>query len=178
MKKFIIVDNESLKIATWYESVEQQKYGGPWGDPSLFTHVGLQAASDKDCLIITKSNGIIHVTDDLDKLAAKTLQAERELLQRKVADAIAFGQKLLTEFAAENIALGITQAGKTKSVRMALADAQAALSTGSLYDAIAELKSIPEEVKDNTFLTDARLLSAINKIETYLGLAPLSTSLE
>jgi hypothetical protein len=90
--------------------------------------------------------------------------------------AIAFGQEIIVTFAAENIALGITQAGMTTTVRYVTADVVAALGTGSLYDAITAARAIPVESYDATFVTAARLLSFVNKIETYLGIT-LSTSL-
>lgn len=87
-----------------------------------------------------------------------------------------FGSQLLQEFTIENILLGITQAGMTNQVRKVCANVVSALQTGSLYDAIYEAKHIPPEGKDVTFITDARLLAFVNKIETYLGIA-LSTTL-
>jgi hypothetical protein len=45
-----------------------------------------------------------------------------------------------------------------------------------LYDAIAQAKAIPAENKDSVFITDARLIKFINKVEEYLGI-PLSTTL-
>jgi hypothetical protein len=85
-----------------------------------------------------------------------------------------FGQLLIDDFAAENILLGITQAGLTNQVRKTLTEATLCLITGSLYDAIAEARLIPENEKDGTFINNVRLLSFINRIEKYLGL-PLST---
>lgn len=97
-------------------------------------------------------------------------QAVKENVENAVGNAMGFGAKMLREFAAENILLGITQDGKTKSVRRAMSEVISALSTGSLYDAIDELRSIPEESKDLKYITNARLLDAVNKIEAYLGL--------
>jgi len=68
--------------------------------------------------------------------------------------AIAFGHQVIAEMATENILLGITQAGKTSSVRKASAEVISALSTGSLYDAIAEIRTIPAESKDAVFFFD------------------------
>jgi hypothetical protein len=93
-----------------------------------------------------------------------------------VKGAIDKGWQLLVQFAAENVRLGITQAGKTKHVREVLGPVIMCLLSGSLYDAIAEAKAVAEEDKDAVFLTDARLLAFINKIETHLGIPP-STSL-
>jgi len=79
-----------------------------------------------------------------------------------------FGQTLINRFAAENVLLGITQAGKTNYVRKALREITDCLNSGSLYDAIYECRQIPSEAKDNIFITDARLLCMINEIERYL----------
>lgn len=88
-----------------------------------------------------------------------------------IADACSFGQRLLIKFAADNVLLGITQAGKTAAVRMALSSVIQCLQTGSLYDAIAQVRAVPPELKDSTFITDARLLAFINSCEDYLGLS-------
>lgn len=105
-------------------------------------------------------------------------QAARSLIgvEQIVSDAQKFGFNLIISFAAENILLGISQLGMTTSVRATTAGVVNALMTGSLYDAIAEAKAIPAENKDSVFVTDARLLTFINKIETYLGIS-LSESL-
>jgi len=100
----------------------------------------------------------------------------QKLVERSINSAIIFGQRLVVEFAAENVLLGITQANKTNSVRKATAEVVGALATGSLYDAIAECRDVPVESYDSTFVTAARLLLFVNKIEDYLGM-PLSTEL-
>ena len=86
------------------------------------------------------------------------------------------GQQIINDSATENIMLGITQAGKTSIVRKALREVVDCLVTGSLYDAIAEIRAIPQESYDSTFITPVRMLKIINKIETYLK-QPLSTEL-
>lgn len=93
-----------------------------------------------------------------------------------ISSAVAFGMDLMIEFASENVMLGITQAGMTNAVRQRTAQIVNCLMTGSLYDAIVQARAIPAEDKDPTFLTDARLLAFVNKIETYLGI-PLSVAL-
>lgn len=93
-----------------------------------------------------------------------------------VEASIDFGWQVLREFSTENVLLGITQAGMTNRVRQVTMEVINALSTGSLYDAIAQAKAIPPEHKDPVFITDARLVKFINKVEEYLGL-PLSTTL-
>lgn len=101
-----------------------------------------------------------------------------------------FIKTLINTFAAENISMGITQAGKTGDV-LGLFEKQytiagvsrpvslkASFDTGSLYVS----RAIIQHVRDNPteydglspFVTDARLLGMKNKIEAQLGL-PLST---
>jgi hypothetical protein len=50
-----------------------------------------------------------------------------------------------------------------------------ALQTGSLYEAIVNAKAVPSGNKDATFITDVRILSFVNKIESYLGITLSST---
>jgi len=83
------------------------------------------------------------------------------------------GQELISQFIKENLMLGITEAGKTSIVRKAMGEVFTALQTGALLDAIAELRAIPAELKDGVFISDARILAYINKIEEFCGL-PLS----
>jgi len=87
-----------------------------------------------------------------------------------------FGQKMIDDFVCENILMGITQEDKTSYVRVTLREVMECLVTGSLYDAIAEVRAIPAESRDEKYLSTARLLGFINKVEKYLGI-PLSTEL-
>lgn len=93
-----------------------------------------------------------------------------DVLTQIVSNAIAFGNKLVTKFAAENIAMGITQEGMTATVRARMTGVLNALQTGSLYDAMIEVRAIPPEHKDPKYITNARLLNFINQIEDYLGI--------
>lgn len=99
-----------------------------------------------------------------------------EIVTGIINEARIFGMDLIVNFATENVLLGITQMGMTGQVRKATAEVVSALNTGSLYDAITEARAIPAEDKDSRFVTNARLLSFINKIEAHLGIT-LSTSL-
>lgn len=114
---------------------------------------------------------IINLIDKYNKTSSP-----QAVINKVVSSAMTKGQSIIQEFIAENLVLGITQAGKTKEVRQAMAEVTSCLMTGSLYDAIDELRLIPAEAKDSTFITDVRILSYINKIETYLGLE-LSTEI-
>jgi hypothetical protein len=119
--------------------------------------------------------------DDLPEMvteieANKATQEQVRYINDKYDSAKTFGEQLMKEFATENIVMGITQDGMTSAVRKAMTEVILALTTASLYDAIAEAKAIPAEKKDPKYITDARLLSFINKIEAYLEIA-LSTEL-
>lgn len=87
-----------------------------------------------------------------------------------------FGDALMNQFTVENIMLGITQDNMTSTVRKAMVEVISALTTGSLYDAIQEMRAIPSDKKDAKYITNARLVVNVNKIETYLG-KPVSTQL-
>jgi hypothetical protein len=64
----------------------------------------------------------------------------------------------------------------TNQIRLVSTGVIGALSTGSLYDAMNEIRNIPEASYDAIFITEARLLEYLNKLEAFLGL-PLSTTL-
>jgi hypothetical protein len=109
--------------------------------------------------------------------AAVDAAASQAYVESVINASMTFGAKVMREFSAQNVLLGITQAEMTGLVRERMAHVISALQTGSLYDAIAQAKAIPSEDKDATFITNARLLTFVNKVETYLGISPLSTSL-
>jgi hypothetical protein len=112
------------------------------------------------------------------QIGEQTPNSEEIQLQYRavVNSAMQFGNKVMLDFATENVLMGITQDGMTNAVRKAMTEVMSALLSGSLYDAIYEIRQIPAESKDVKYVTDARLLVYVNKIETYLGRS-LSTSL-
>lgn len=99
-----------------------------------------------------------------------------------------FIENLTRNFAAQNIAMGITQAGKTGYVlglfEMPVevntgfpTSLKASFDTGSLYQSIeiieAHRQALPnyqQSVDLSPFVTDARLLELKNKIEAFLGI--------
>ena len=103
-------------------------------------------------------------------------QPANEVIRLAVSNAIDFGNRTILDAITENVLLGITQAGMTHTVAKRMFEVNSALTSGSLYDAIHELKIVPEEHKDGVFISDDRLLSVVNKIETYLNI-PLSVEL-
>jgi hypothetical protein len=148
-----------------------------------FQTVGIYDAPVMNFDAIRVSHPVLHVEMTANASASDPYFISRDgrwycvsRIEQIVADAKRFGQGLIDKFAAENIAMGITQAGMTGTVRRAMVDVVSALWTGSLYDAMTEARAIPAESKDGTFITDARLLSFVNSIEDYLKI-PRSTSL-
>jgi hypothetical protein len=96
-----------------------------------------------------------------------------------------FVSKLIAAFAAENMALGITQAGKSDDVlglftkKYVVGDAafpvalKDCFDTGSLYVALqllAHIRANEDFSGLSPFITDARIVELMNKIETFLGL--------
>lgn len=125
------------------------------------------------------SNDLIVEMNDTEKAAADAALAQAAAIvytKNLVDQAMNFGNELMLDFTAENVRLGITQAGMTRVVRERTTEVRDCLYTGSLYDAIGAIKSVPEEHKDPVFITNARLLSVLNRIEAYLKL-PLSSTL-
>lgn len=102
-----------------------------------------------------------------------------------------FIKNLINVWAAENIAQGITQLGKTGPVLglfvksydvnsnglpLSLRDC---FDSGSLYEALKVIQHLRDNDTEfaglSPFITDARLLQMKNDIETFLGITPLST---
>lgn len=93
-------------------------------------------------------------------------------LRAIVKNARAFFSEILNQYAAENIAMGITQAGKTKDVSDYLADVMRYGESGSLYEVISEvdaLKAATVPADLAPFVTDARLDEVRAKIVEYLS---------
>lgn len=174
MAKILIVKNDDLSVLSKYEADQpnQAGYGGPWGQADYCTHVAVPAEIDADCVEISRDEeDQIVVAEDSEAKAAKDAAAAVATARAQLAAAKAFGNSVIEDFTLENMALGITQDGMTGDVRKATTEVMSALSTGSLYDAIDEIRAIPVEKKDEKYITDARLLAAINKIEAFLGVA-------
>lgn len=97
----------------------------------------------------------------------------QEIIQGKVSSASTFGQNMIVSAAVENIALGITQAGKTKEVSDYCDGLQRYLQTGSLYAAIQEIDNLIAAVPPaslSPFITVERLNSYRAKITAFLGI--------
>ena len=147
---------------TYYDSDDiptvEDDEGNAILDPSFVKTEAVEyVAPEPERLRLVKKNG----TDDAIELAKKRaiLVAARQ-----------FGDKLITDFGAENMVLGITQDGMTNQVRKAMSEITNALITGSLKDAIDEIDEISEADKDDKYITDERLAEFKAKILSFLGL--------
>lgn len=175
--KYIIF--KKLEDGTYGEKLGS--YEGPKDDSSanrsylqaepLASHFELPEGMDEDCVVLIDVEGLWVLQEDSDLVAAKAAATIDAMISKKLEDAMAFGTELMKEFTRENIKMGITQDNMTGTVRKNMAEVIMALQTGSLYDAITEAKAITNDKKDSKYITDARLLSFINKIETQLGVA-------
>jgi len=191
------------QIATWYdaEAPNQKGYGGPWGNASMSEHVQLGEGLDERKVVSElvpdtwTKEGESDVTEDPNDLewtfvpehyalvedatkASEVDAADADAAVRgALRSAMALGNQIIEDFAAENIVLGITADGMTGDVLTAMAPVMDALRTGSLHEAIARAKAIPAEDKDVKYVTDARLLEAVNRMEEHLGIDPISATL-
>jgi hypothetical protein len=145
----------------WSEAEVPQVDGEP--DPDF---VYFPAMTDDSWTYVPAVEYSWEIVEDTEAKAAAEAQIA---LKQTVQAAINFGQQLLVDFAAENIQLGITQDGMTKTVRQNMAEVMSAISTGSLYDAIEEIDAIPAEAKDDKYITDERLAVYKQRIVDYLG---------
>ena len=168
--KIAIVNRETLEIASTYEDVapNQAKYGGPWGNPAFTSHIAIPADMDPRAVTFELDGTSVVAIEDEDLAAELLYKDQVAAVSRAIGNAMAFGQTLVTEFAAENVMLGITQDGKTGEVLDKMAPVMAAVQSGSLYEAITRAKAITDF--DAKYVTHDRLYAFINKIEAYLGI--------
>lgn len=113
---------------------------------------------------------------DSDEAVAYAQKAQMAVVKAQVERISKFSQELLNQFAAENIAMGITADNKTEEVLDIMLPVMSALQGGAPTVAIKRAKQIDPADYDAKYVTAARLLSYVNKIEAFLGL-PLSNSL-
>lgn len=180
MSKIAIVNKETLNIDSiyWSEVPNQKLYGGPWGNPELYAHVTIPEGVDTDCAVAAlveadpqqQIEEHIAVEEDPIKKAAKDAAGPKLAVQKTIRAARTFGNQMVEDFSVDNVLLGITQDGMTGEVLNKMSQVIVALQSGSLYEAMDRIKAIPEEDKDVKYITDDRLLDALNKIEMYLGL--------
>jgi hypothetical protein len=105
--------------------------------------------------------------------AAPIIPTMQQIVEKKITDAKEFGDKLLNEFATENVLMGITQAGKTIEVTDYLHKLSHYMMTGSLYAALTEIDVILADTNRDhlaPFVTTERMEIYKDKIKQFLGL--------
>lgn len=168
------------KIAEVYDGAPNQgRYGSDLGRESTTKHLEVP----EGFLVGALKAEFDEETNEVSLVEDPTLKSQIQLAEAKsyvksvVADAKAFGAELEEEFITENVMMGITADGMTGQVLDSMERVMAASRSGSLKEAIARAKEITPVQKDPKYITDARIITFINKIETKLGL-PLTTELE
>lgn len=86
------------------------------------------------------------------------------IADKKVKKAIKSANNIISKFCAENIVLGITQAGKTKLIADVLQDVFYYAQTGSLYECLSAMDAITITPEMSPFLTENRRTELKNKI--------------
>jgi len=175
----VALEHLTLQTIPAIEEVQAQAAYWTNGEEVLYNSDDIPTIEDADGNAIldpayTKVAAVAYVAPEPMKYRLVKKAGTDELIATKnvsqiVKAAIEFGNSLLVEFSTENILLGITQDGMTKTVRQAMTEIILALQTGSLYDAIDEIDLIPAESKDGKYITDARLQEYKQKIQDYLG---------
>ena len=87
-------------------------------------------------------------------------------------DVYEFVKTLRLDFAADNIEMGVTQAGKTKTVADQLRDLNYYLDVFSLYEAVGEIDRMIAtgfDPADAPFITESRMNEFKTKILQFLG---------
>lgn len=107
--------------------------------------------------------------------ASDFLPTPQEVVSKLIDNAQIFGTHILSQFATENVLMGITQAGKTIQVTNYLHRLSHYVNTGSLYAAVAEIDTIiadssPEKAALAPFITNDRMSLYRSKITAYLGI--------
>lgn len=128
--------------------------------------------SNTEFIVVFDQNLSVEEKNELDSIVSNHnfLTIEEEI-QLRVKSAINFGQELILNFAAENVLMGITQAGKTKDVADYLADLTRYAQTGSLYEVINEIDRLQAAglpVDLEPFITQTRLNNFKQQILDFL----------
>lgn len=88
---------------------------------------------------------------------------------KKVKKAIKGASSLISKFCAENIVMGITQAGKTKLLADTLRDVFYYAQTGSLYECLSSLSAVQITPEMAPFLTESRKAELQQKLFNLLN---------
>lgn len=102
--------------------------------------------------------------------------SESQTIQQAIQAAIIFGQQIMVQYSAQNVAAGITQAGQTEAVASYLSQMITYLNTGSLYAAITQINVYIADTSStkqglSPFVTNDILYTYLNLIQAYLQIA-------
>lgn len=105
---------------------------------------------------------------------------EEQEIQAAIQAAMTFGQQLIVQYSAQNVAAGVTQAGQTQAVANYLGPMINYLITGSLYAAVEQINTYIADTSStktglSPFVTNDILYAYLNQIQTYLKI-PLTTN--
>ncbi len=159
--------------------VEQRPAGVPLDAPWMVTHIAVMDAlqyQKQGFVVLTQEEYDQHVANMADRMAEWESIRTQLQVEQTLQAAMNFGTQCLREFSAQNVLMGITQAGMTGAVLTILTGVMQALLAGSLYEAMDRIREIDPANYDGAYLNATRCLAFVNKIEAYLGL-PLSESL-
>lgn len=126
-------------------------------------------------------NVVVHFNIELNQeeqnllheiISNHSAETSEDIVNKKIQDAMEFGQVLIVKFATSNVLMGITQQGLTGSVTDYLHKLSHYTSTGSLYQAISEIErlislGIPPQFFP--FITEERLNQYKLEIVEYLN---------
>lgn len=93
----------------------------------------------------------------------------QQIVENKISKAIVGFNQLMIEYAAHNVLLGITQAGKTQLIADTLLPVMQYGETGSMYAVIAALQAVTVTDEMAPFLTNAVITDLINKAYSVLS---------
>lgn len=157
---------------------------------SFFVEIPTLHENLKSSSLQNKFNGIVKEEENVSLLFFEELdQQETDLVdsifsshesniftkrytERLIKGAVKRGNEIFTEFAAENVAMGITQAGKTKAVADYLANVDRYMRSGSLYEVLNELTKLENEGFPSElapFITSERIGRVRDMILSYLN---------
>jgi hypothetical protein len=170
----------------------QEKFRLPGKPPVYETVAEMDAASEVPVGKIVIVNGVAQRKTHKSRIR-KAIATEREItpelpeatpIPPQARDVIKaarekqnkFGKKLVGAFEYRTIMLGIGQQPKNvqRTFNQRTRELTAALEKGRLTIAIEEIKAIPANNLDGTYITAANLLQMRNKIHAFLGEPPVN----
>lgn len=159
---------DTTKMDKRFAAITSSNYSGIVKDGNSFIVLWKTTPSDADLAAIE-----VYWRNLTEQVySTPTVDEQTEALAKVIQKARLFGDATIAQFALENVAMGITQAGKTRAVADYCQKLQYYMSTGSLYAALEEI----QDIADNTppelapFVTPERLAVYTNKIKAYLGI--------